>query len=103
MPYSDIIVAGELKHDARKIEQGLGQAFAYKQFAHKSYLALPAAATAQVERAEELCVRAQVGLCVFETATPSAPDFRLRVRAVAGTPDMQVLNDKLLVLRNELW
>lgn len=103
VPFADIIVAGELKCDARRVEQGLGQAFGFRRFAHKSYLALPGGEVEPVERAAELCQQAGVGLCTFDPRRPDDPGFELRLRAVAAQPDMTVLNAKLDLLRDELW
>lgn len=87
----------------RNVEQAFGQARTYKQFAHRSYMAVPRDPPVLLKRAKALCLDAGIGLCSLDATQPSSPDFELCFRARTGLPDMLLLNEKLERLRHELW
>jgi hypothetical protein len=87
------LIAGEVKIDPMQPVVAFGQAVAYRLFASKTYIAMPATLTeADQSRLETLCMLFGVGLALFELNTEK-PNFSVRVRAQRFSPDMFYVND----------
>ena len=87
------IISAEIKLDAQSPVVAFGQATAYRLFSSQSYIVLPAqVAPADLARVEALAVLFGIGLVVFD-GPPTAPDFKIRVRAQRFVPDMFYVNE----------
>ncbi len=98
--FSTEIVAAEIKIDAAQTVTAFGQACAYRLFAHKVYIAMPASMHEDDrDRLETLCGLFGIGLVEFK-ADPAAPEFDLRVRAQRFEPDRFYVNRMAEVLKS---
>lgn len=72
------IVSAEIKVDTASLLIGFGQACAHMLFSHKSYLVVPADASAEeLDRLIALCQMFGLGLVVFDACSLARPAFRL--------------------------
>jgi hypothetical protein len=87
------IIAAEIKIDPQTPVVAFGQAAAYRLFAAKSYIVMPASVSEDdYSRLEALCMLFGIGLVMFDTKIDE-PDFRIRVRAQRFSPDMFYVNE----------
>ena len=87
------IVAAEIKIDPQVPVVAFGQAAAYRLFAAKSYVVMPAAISEEdLSRLEALAMLYGIGLVIFDP-DQDAPHFRIRVRAQRFSPDMFYVNE----------
>jgi len=87
------IVAAEIKIDPQTPVIAFGQAAAYRLFAAKSYVVMPATISEEdYSRLEALCMLFGIGLVLFDTNLED-PSFRIRVRAQRFSPDMFYVNE----------
>ena len=92
----EVIVAAEIKVASVSLITAFGQACAYKLFSHKSYIVIPKASSKDdVERLDALARIFGIGLVLFDAASPTVPDFSIRVRATTHAPDMFFANEKM--------
>jgi hypothetical protein len=97
----DVVIAGELKVNHSNYTRGFGQAFGYKVYAHKSWLAVPRnLQPSELSLLSDQCRMGGVGLCVFDIAPE--PNFEVIRLAEEGQPDPRRLAEKLPQLRDEL-
>jgi hypothetical protein len=98
------IVAAELKLDRQNLIVAFGQACSYKLFSHRSYIVVPKESSEDdVARLDVLCRTLGVGLILFDAATPSAPQFEIRVRAAKHEPDMFYVNKYMKLIEDDLF
>ena len=87
------IIAAEIKIDPQQPVVAFGQAAAYRLFAAKSYVVMPATVSEEdYSRLEALCMLYGIGLVLFD-AKLEDPAFRIRVRAQRFSPDMFYVNE----------
>jgi len=87
------IVAAEIKIDPQTPVVAFGQAAAYRLFAAKSYVVMPATISEEdYSRLEALCMLFGIGLVLFDIDLED-PSFRIRVRAQRFSPDMFYVNE----------
>lgn len=87
------IVSAEIKVDTASLLIGFGQACAHMLFSHKSYLVVPADASAEeLDRLIALCQMFGLGLVIFDACSLARPAFRLLVRPVKHEPDLHYTN-----------
>ena len=81
-----------------------GQACAYKLFSHRSYIVVPSESQEEdIARLDVLCRTLGVGLILFDSGKPNAPDFQIRVRADRHEPDMFYVNKYVRLVEDELF
>ena len=98
------IVSAELKIDRAGLIVAFGQACAYKLFSHRSYIVVPSESQEEdIARLDVLCRTLGVGLILFDSERPSAPEFQIRVRAARHEPDMFYVNKYMRLVENELF
>jgi hypothetical protein len=98
------IVSAELKIDRAGLIIAFGQACAYKLFSHRSYIVVPSESQEEdIARLDVLCRTLGVGLILFDAASPSAPEFEIRVRAARHEPDMFYVNKYMRLVEEELF
>jgi hypothetical protein len=98
------IVSAEIKTDMFQLVTAFGQACAYCLFSHKSYLVVPAESPPdELGRLDSLCQVFGIGLILFDHASPSTPNFDIRVRARKQDPDMFYTNKYLKLIEKELF
>lgn len=87
------IVAAEVEVNPAEAITAFGQAVAYRLFAAKTYIAMPAAIPEDdLGRLESLCMLFGVGLVLF-AADPKDPSYQIRVRAQRFSADMFYVNE----------
>ncbi|HET6303978.1 MAG TPA: hypothetical protein VFG80_04290 [Myxococcota bacterium] len=97
------VVVAEVKIDTSQLITAFGQACAYKLFAHRSYLVVPRDSQPEdVARLDALCVIFGIGLILFDSGSPQAPDFEIRVRAAKHEPDSFYVNQCVRLIADEL-
>ena len=91
------IVSAEVKRDTGEAMEAFGQACAYKQFSHKSYIVVPKSwAQSDLNRLKSVCPILGIGLIFYALDKEGGkPDFETVIRAQKHDPDMRVLNDFL--------
>jgi hypothetical protein len=98
------IVSAEIKIDTNQIITAFGQACAYKLFSHKVYLVVPRqAAIDEISRLDSLCQIFGIGLVTFDADEPTAPDFRIMVRASKHEPDLFYTNKYVSHIKKQLF
>lgn len=98
------IISAEIKLDVANLITAFGQCCAYKLFSHKSYLVVPASASAEdLSRLDSLARIFGIGLVLFDIADPKAPNFTIRARAAREEPDMFYVNKYLRLVEDELF
>jgi hypothetical protein len=90
------IIAVEIKGTNYSPVEALGQAMAYKLFAHRTWLVLPE--TDDIDRIEGIAMSANIGLIVF-TYKKGQFTFETLNRPVMGNPDAEEVNNILLILK----
>ena len=82
------VVVAEVKIDTSQLITAFGQACAYKLFAHRSYLVIPRNSQPEdIGRLDALCLIFGIGLILFNSTEPKAPNFDVRVRAAKHEPN----------------
>jgi hypothetical protein len=99
------IVAGEVKvPSSQPLIEAFGQACSYKLFCHKSYIVVPKNSSKDdIERLDALARIFGIGLVLFDSTNPVVPDFSIRVRAAAHSPDIFFVNEKMKIVEKELF
>lgn len=98
-----LVVAAEVKTDTGQLITAFGQSCAYKLFAHRSYLVIPNRSLPEdISRLDALCVIFGIGLILFNSEAPTAPDFEIRVRAARHEPDAFYVNQCVRQIADEL-
>lgn len=92
------IVAIEVKDDDYDPVEALGQAMAYKLFAHRTWLILPE--NNDLDRIEGIAISANIGLISF-TKEASGFNFVTLNRPASGHPDFIEVNKKLEELKEK--
>lgn len=92
------IVAVEVKGNNYLPVEALGQAMAYKLFAHRTWLVLPE--TDDIDRVEGIAMSANIGLVVF-TYKNGQFIFETLNRPMMGNPDADEVNNILNTLRDK--
>ena len=97
------VVAAEIKIDTNQLITAFGQACAYRLFAHKSYLVIPAASQKEdIDRLDSLCMIFGIGFILFDATSPATPVFQIRVRAAKYEPDSFYANKYLKMVADDL-
>lgn len=98
------IVAAEIKLDSTNLITAFGQACAYRLFSHKSYIVVPITSLEDdIARLDTLSRIFGIGLILFDSSNPKAPDFSIRVRATQHDPDMFYVNRCMKIIEDELF
>ena len=99
------IVAGEVKvASSQALIEAFGQACSYKLFCHKSYIVVPKNSSKDdIVRLDALARIFGIGLVLFDSTNPAVPDFSIRVRAAAHSPDIFFVNEKMKIVEKELF
>jgi hypothetical protein len=98
------IVSAEIKTSAADLITAFGQACSYQLFSHKSYLVIPADSLEQdIARLDALCRIFGIGLILFDTTNPDAPNFDIRVRATKHHADMFYANTYIKLVEDPLF
>ena len=98
------VVAAEIKTDTAGLITAFGQACAYKLFAHKSYIVIPATSPkGDIERLDSLAMIFGIGLILLNPESPESPDFDILVRAQRHEPDMFYVNKYLKDVEKDLF
>lgn len=92
------IVAVEIKGNNYSPVEALGQAMAYKLFAHRTWLVLPE--TDDIDRIEGIAMSANIGLVVFNYRNEQF-DFETLNRPTMGNPDAEEVNNILNILKEK--
>ena len=94
--FSPEVVSAEIKLNANDLITGFGQACAYRQFSHKTYLVVPEPGGEDAARLESLCRVFGIGLVYFNPdAKPEEADFRVKLPAQKHSPDMFYVNQNI--------
>jgi len=93
------IIAVEVKNEGYKPVEALGQAMAYKLFAHRTWLVLPDDEV-EIERIQGIAITANIGLVSF---TRKGNDFEFTIlnRPTSGRPDLIEVNKMLENLKKD--
>lgn len=95
------IVAVEVKDEGYdKPIEALGQAMAYKLFAHRTWLILPDEDNEDIARIQGVAITANIGLVSF-TRKENGFEFITRNRPISGRPDLMEVNDMLEKLKRD--
>ena len=98
------IVSAEVKVNTGQLVTAFGQACAYCLFSHKSYLVVPKSTpTSELARLDSMCQVFGIGLVLFESDKPEAPEFAIRVRARKQDPDHFYMNEYMKRIERKLW
>lgn len=100
------IISAEVKVDTGQLVTAFGQACAYCLFSHKSYLVVPKSTRKhELSRLDSMCQVFGIGLVLFESDKPEAPEFAIRLRARKQDPDHFYMNEymKLIGPESELF
>lgn len=97
------VVAAEIKIVTNQLITAFGQACAYRLFAHKSYLVIPAASQKEdIDRLDSLCMIFGIGFILFDATNPATPAFQIRVRATNHEADSFYANKYLKMIADDL-
>ena len=97
------IVSAEIKTSGYGLITAFGQACSYKLFSHKSYVVVPAnAPLVDIDRLDSLCLIFGIGLILFDSDAPQAPNFQIKTRAAKHDPDMFYVNEKIRSIGDKL-
>ncbi len=88
------LIAVEIKKEGYSPVEALGQAMAYKLFAHRTWLILPDDDHADIERIQGIAITANVGLISFLRKSEGL-DFTTLNRPISGRPDLNEVNEML--------
>ena len=94
------IVAVEIKKEGYRPVEALGQAMAYKLFAHRTWLILPDDDNADIERIQGIAITANIGLISF-VRKDNDYEFMTLNRPNTGRPDLTEVNDMLEKLKKD--
>jgi hypothetical protein len=98
------IVTAEVKLDFANLITAFGQACAYRLFSHKSYIVVPSASPEDdLARLDTLSRIFGIGLILFDSKSPKAPRFEIRVRAAKHEPDMFYVNRCMKIIEDDLF
>ena len=92
------LVAMEIKGVNYSPVEALGQAMAYKLFAHRTWLILPE--TDDIDRIEGIAKSANIGLVVFNYKNKQFV-FETLNRPITGNPDAEEVNAILAILKSK--
>ncbi|HEX9430560.1 MAG TPA: hypothetical protein VF944_09300 [Candidatus Bathyarchaeia archaeon] len=101
-----VLVSAEVKLETNtnSLITAFGQACSYRLFSHKVYLVIPEDTDDETEaRLEALCQIFGIGLILFNRSDAENPEFRIRMRAVRGEPDIFYVNEHVLPLADRLF
>ncbi|NNN04751.1 MAG: hypothetical protein HKL90_02505 [Elusimicrobia bacterium] len=94
------IIAVEVKNADYSPVEALGQAMAYKLFAHRTWLVLPN--DADLDRIEGIAISANIGLVSFKKSKSNDGfEFETLNRPVSGNPDFKEVNKILEDLKKK--
>ncbi|MSQ10386.1 MAG: hypothetical protein EXR52_05205, partial [Dehalococcoidia bacterium] len=80
LPAPTEIMSAETKPNTQQLVTAFGQACAYLLFSHKSYLVVPKASPKdELDRLRDLCQLFGIGLILFDSTAPTAPEFDMCV------------------------
>ena len=92
--FPDEIVSAEIKTNDQHLVTAFGQACAYRQFSHKTYLVVPA--PKDTARLESLCRVFGIGLVYFDPKQkPEKVKFDVKLPAQKHSPDMLYVNQNI--------
>jgi hypothetical protein len=94
------LVAVEIKDEGYLPIEALGQAMAYKLFAHRTWLILPDEGNEDISRIQGVAITANIGLVSF-TRKEDGFEFITRNRPISGRPDLGEVNDMLEKLKRD--
>lgn len=98
------IVSAEIKTEVNQLVTAFGQACSYRLFSHKSYLVIPKRAPQdEIARLDSLCMVFGIGLILFDSLSPTSPQFDIRVRPIKQEPDMFYVNKYMKYVEKELF
>ena len=98
------ILSAEIKLDSTSLITAFGQACSYRLFSHKSYVVVPSDSPQDdIARLDALARVFGIGLILFTSTDPKAPNFEIRVRATKQEPDMFYVNRCMKLIENELF
>lgn len=98
------IISAEIKLDTAGLITAFGQACAYKIFSHRTYIVVSRSASEEdLARLEALCLIFGLGLILYDSSSPSKPNYAIRARALKHEPDMFYVNQKMKVVEDELF
>lgn len=101
--FSTEIVSAEIKLDNAGLITAFGQACAYKLFSHKTYIVVPKSSPqADIDRLDSLSMIFGIGLIIFDSASPTDPDFQIKTRAARHEPDMFYVNRHIAEIADDL-
>jgi hypothetical protein len=84
----DIVVAAEIKLDDRNVLAACAQACCYTVFSHRNYVVVPMNTDENdLARARALCMTLGIGFVVYDSGSPEAPAFEMRVAPTTLKPD----------------
>jgi hypothetical protein len=92
------IIAVEIKGNNYSPVEALGQAMAYKLFAHRTWLVLPE--SDDIERIEGIAMSANIGLVVFNYKNGEFK-FETLNRPITGNPDADEVNNIINILKEK--
>ena len=92
------IIAVEIKDEGYSPVEALGQAMAYKLFAHRTWLILPE--DADLDRIEGIAISANIGLISFKKGKDGF-EFDTLNRPISGHPDFAEVNNQLEKLKEK--
>jgi len=88
------LIAIEIKKEGYDPVEALGQAMAYKLFAHRTWLILPDDDHADIERIQGIAITANIGLISFLRKSEGL-EFSTLNRPISGRPDLTEVNEML--------
>ena len=94
------IIAVEVKNEGYDPVEALGQAMAYKLFAHRTWLVLPHDNQNEIERIQGIAITANIGLISF-TGKDKDLEFTTLNRPTSGCPDIIEVNKMLEKLKRD--
>ncbi|MBF0140156.1 MAG: hypothetical protein HQL74_07745 [Magnetococcales bacterium] len=98
------IVSSEIKTNTDQLITAFGQACAYKIFSHKVYLVVPQQFSRDDrDRLDSLCQICGIGLIMFDSTSPSNPNFSILVRALKHEPDLFYTNMNMAKIEKKLF
>lgn len=98
------IVSAEIKTEVNQLVTAFGQSCSYRLFSHKSYLVIPKRSPQdEIARLDSLCMVFGIGLILFDSFSPSSPQFDIRFRPIKQEPDMFYVNKYMKYIEKELF
>ncbi len=94
------LVAVEIKDEGYLPIEALGQAMAYKLFAHRTWLILPDEDNEDISRIQGIAITANIGLVSFARKEDGF-EFITRNRPISGRPDLMEVNSMLEKLKRD--